>query len=523
MDLKEKIDTLVKDLPELGKRAGYSGVIGGLTGSAVTGAGIAIDQAINGKDRVEKKSIEDAWNTEMVNTQQKLNADPDFQRAMNAPDLTGTMQPIVDMQGYRDRMKAEQMKGDESIAGKIASEQQQPEVETPEGLMPEPSMKPITQQPEVNKNAEGNSIRSTPDTKKQTQKDKLREAPEEDGGKDTGPQQIDATEEQINIGKALAVNNGKVVFQKSSWGMKATNPNTGEKVDIKPKFEFKDKETNGNITMSLDEISSPDAENILETKILEKRKAFEEGEKFRKENNLTPTSELDAQDKESKLKKLEKEKLNEGTVKKEVTEEKNIRMVGGVSEQENKGGKQEGILTPPVGSDTRGGGVPEQYKYSGNGGEGTEISKPTNSITDVPSVQPVTEKQKESTVSPDDEIVFKGKKKIWEQTRKEIEEERDRRVKWYKGEKKNVAYGTKWADKAEKSKLSKAAEEEKRYYDKILNESHKERIIEALADGEKVPDEVLKDYPDLKVKQKESTVSPANKLDEVSTALYNKP
>lgn len=336
MDLKEKIDTLVKDLPELGKRAGYSVVIGGLTGSAVTGAGIAIDQAINGKDRVEKKSIEDAWNTEMVNTQQKLNADPDFQRAMNAPDLTGTMQPIVDMQGYRDRVKAEQVQGDESIAGKIASEQQQPEVETPEGLKPEPEMKPIVQQPE----------------------------------EDTGPQQVDATEEQINVGKTLAVNNGKVVFQKSSWGMKATNPNTGEKVDIKPKFEFKDKETNGNITMSLDEISSPDAENILETKILEQRKAFEEGEKFRKEKGLTPTSELDAQDKASKLKK---EKLNAEAIKKEDSNEKSVRVDEGVSKR----------------------------KGETNKGERVEVSDISNGIDDVPSVQPVTEKQEENAVSPE--------------------------------------------------------------------------------------------------------------------------
>lgn len=488
MNLKEKIDTLVKDLPELGKRAGYSVFIGGLTGSAVTGAGIAVDQALNGKERTEKKSIEDTWDQEMTDTQQKVESDPDFQRAINTPDLTGTMQPIVDMQGYRDRMRAEQVQGDEYIAGKIASEQQQPEVEIPEGLKPEPAVQktsqkqaeepgvykekpgsksvlksiverteqdvkdrtesiryayesmgvksvdefmglpeeeqakrfnkldseatpknekaqralleftrvldlkeqgknteespitpestPITPesdfkgkvitfkgQPktfqgkdvskeyvgeitgstrdgkflkvnvknkdgseklfnvpisriteidgvdnipesivipkEENRSEEGNTIRSNANTKTQIQKDELRKISEENGSKDNGPQEIAATEDQLNIGKELASANGNIIFQRSNNGLKAINQNTGEKIERKPTFDFKDKESGYNFTLTEEELNNEGIAKKLE-KIKENRTT---DEKFRRDNGLTPTSELDAQDKASKLKK----------------------------------------------------------------------------------------------------------------------------------------------------------------------------------------------------------------------------
>lgn len=61
------------------------------------------------------------------------------------------------------------------------------------------------------------------------------------------------------------------------------------------------------------------------------------------------------------------------------------------------------------------------------------------------------------------------------------------------GEKKNVTYGSKWADKSERHKLSRDLQEHIRYNETILNQ-HGQIVKQAIADGITVPMAVAHEY-----------------------------
>jgi tyrosyl-tRNA synthetase len=61
------------------------------------------------------------------------------------------------------------------------------------------------------------------------------------------------------------------------------------------------------------------------------------------------------------------------------------------------------------------------------------------------------------------------------------------------GEKKNVAYGAKWADKSERGKLNRDLQEHIRYNAVILSQ-HGQIVKHAIADGITVPRKVADEY-----------------------------
>ena len=83
------------------------------------------------------------------------------------------------------------------------------------------------------------------------------------------------TDEQKKKGSEIIKGIENVEFQGINSGLSGTNPKTGKTVDIKPTFEFKDKVSGGNFTLSEDQVTPENINKILE----EKRKTIPQEEK----------------------------------------------------------------------------------------------------------------------------------------------------------------------------------------------------------------------------------------------------
>ena len=97
---------------------------------------------------------------------------------------------------------------------------------------------------------------------------------------------------------------------------------------------------------------------------------------------------------------------------------------------------------------------------------------------------------------------YSGNKYHWAKTRKELEQEKKSAVSNARGARaegnKNPVHSVKWAQKSESGKAKKNIDSTIQYQDKLL-EVHPERIQEALNEGKPVPQEVLNEYPNLKI------------------------